>query len=135
MTYLFCNWNFVPFIPLHLFHPSLHYLPLWQPSVCALNLWVYFCVYACFSVFLDSTYKWNHKGFFFLSDVLLSIPSGFIHIFANSKISLFFSFLFLLNNSHICVCVCIHVYIYTYINRWMDISHIIYNLLIYWYYI
>ena len=32
------NWNFVPLIPLHFFHPSTHPPPLWQSSVCSLYL-------------------------------------------------------------------------------------------------
>lgn len=29
VTYLFCDWNFIPLSCLHLLHPFLHPLPLW----------------------------------------------------------------------------------------------------------
>ena len=64
VTHLSCNWKLrssqspspISLIPCH---PSL-----WQPQVCVLYLWVHFWV---FFVFLDSTCKWNHTVFVFLS--------------------------------------------------------------------
>ena len=68
VTYLLSHWKSVPQPPspvLPILPPHLH---LWQPCVCSLYLWVCFCfvTFVCF-VFLDSTYKWDHTVFVFLS--------------------------------------------------------------------
>ena len=57
---------------------------------------------------LDSTYKWDNAGFFFLCVWLISLsvmPSRFIHVVAYGRISLFLR----LNNIPLCVCVCVCV--------------------------
>ena len=59
MTYLFHNWNCVPFDPLHPFDP--HHTPhLWQPPICSLFLWVWLFKEK------DSAFRWDHTAFAFL---------------------------------------------------------------------
>ena len=103
VTLLFCNWKLAPLnLPLCFTHsptPS----PLWQPPVCSLYLWICFCfiIFVHLACFSDFTYKWNHMIFVFLWVISLGIiPSRFIHVVTNGKISFFLW----LNN--------IHVYIY-----------------------
>ena len=92
MTYLFDNWNFSPLNLPHLFDSFLHLLFLWQPPLCSLYLWIYFCfvIFVHLLCFLDSTDKWNHIVFIFFWLTLFSIPYRSIHIAANGNISFFF---------------------------------------------
>ena len=93
MLYITCSW-FIYFITgiLYLLIPFTHFtypanllLPLATPSLFSISKigFVFFC-------FFHSTYKWNHIVFVFLWVISLSIiPSKFIHVVANGKISFF----------------------------------------------
>ena len=55
--------------------------------VCFLCLWVYFCSinkFICITFFLDSTYKWYHVTFIFLSSLSI-IMSRSIHVAPNKN--------------------------------------------------
>lgn len=83
VTYLFYNWKFVCFDPLHPFHLPHSILLLWQPPICSLWIWALFCLF-------DSTYRWNHAEFVFLWLFSLSIiSSGSIYVVADGRISFF----------------------------------------------
>ena len=78
--------------PFNLPHPllcSTHFPPLWQPPVCSLNLYIYFCfVMLGHFYFLYSMHKWNNIVLVFLWLILLGIiPSKSIHVLVNDKIS------------------------------------------------
>ena len=92
-TYLLYNWKFVPFNPLHLFHP--HPIPFWQPFFVPC-LWVCFCCFSClvFLILYISEIIW------YLSEISLSIiPFKSIHSFTNGK----FSFFWWLSNILLCI--------------------------------
>ena len=101
---------------LHLFLLTPH---LWQPLVCSLYLWAWFCL-------LDSPFKSDHGVFVFLQLISLStVPLTSIHVAANDKVLPIFltQFYFLwLNNIPVCVRVCVCVYIfhrlYPLIHQW-----------------
>ena len=62
ISYLFYNWKFVPFNALHLFCPSPHLSPLWQPSVCSLYLWVCFCFVLFSKIYLFIYFRERAQG-------------------------------------------------------------------------
>ena len=105
------------YLNLHLFLSSAHFLSLWLPPICTLNLWLCFCLVMfvdllCFS---NSTYKLNHMVFVFLWLISISIiPSKSIHVVTNGNVSFFFMTSILLY-IYICVCICIYTYRYIYI--------------------
>ena len=90
-TYLFYNWKFIPFDPLHPFCPpppptSGNY----QAVLCIcevrrlLCVCLCVCVCVCVCVFYDSAYKWHHTVFVFLWLISLNVtPSRSIHVVAN----------------------------------------------------
>ena len=103
VTYLFYNWKYVPFYPLHLFCLFCHPSPLWQQPICSLYLWGSF-----FSLFwfLESTRKWSHIVFLF-SVWLISlsiVPFWSMSRSIHSWMTKLHSFLWL---SSISLCVCI----------------------------
>ena len=57
MGYLLYNWKFIPLDSLYLFHPPTNLPPPGNHQM--------FSAVASFVLFLDSTYKWNHKIFVF----------------------------------------------------------------------
>ena len=61
------TWSLNPLTTLIQFCPSTSPPLLWQPSICSLNLWVYFVLFYLFILiwFLDSTNKWYHVVFVF----------------------------------------------------------------------
>ena len=61
---LLCNRNLYLSVPSP-FSSAPQPPPLWQLSVCSLYLWVCFNFVCSFIFPLDSTYKWNHRVFFF----------------------------------------------------------------------
>ena len=112
MIHVFCNWKFVPDNLPHLFlSPSP---PL--ANICfVLCLCIYTLIYAslCLFCFLESTYKWNHMVFVFVSLISLSITaSSFIHVVKICKISFLW-----LSNIPLCVCVCVCVWNIIYTHR------------------
>ena len=110
MAYLFYNWRFVPFNPLHLFH-LLKSLP---PS----NHLFALCIYESVSVllqsfiifFLDSIYKWDCILFIFIWPISLNItPSLSIHIVINDKVTFLYDCVIF----H-CICIPHHLYSFIY---------------------
>lgn len=67
---------------------SMHPPPR-QSEVCSLCLWICFCFIDHLGHVLDSTYKWQHMAFVFLSSLSMVI-SGFIPVAADGKVSFFF---------------------------------------------
>ena len=61
------TWSLYPLTTPIQFCPSTSPPLLWQPSICSLNLWVYFVLFYLFILiwFLDSTNKWYHVVFVF----------------------------------------------------------------------
>lgn len=78
-------WKFV--LILFTYFAHLHVPPLSQPPVCSLHLWVFVLFFHSFQ-FLESTYKRNCIVLSFWFILLNIIPSRFIHVIANVKISL-----------------------------------------------
>ena len=62
ITYLFCNWRFMPLNSLHLFGSAFHPLPSCNHSFV---LCIYKSVFILFG-FLHFTYNWDHAIFVFL---------------------------------------------------------------------
>ena len=81
--WLICNCTFVPFNPLH---PC--WLPTQTPHLETNNLFSVFIFCSSWLLF-DSTFKCDHTAFVFLWLISYCIMcSRFIHVIANSKISL-----------------------------------------------
>ena len=102
------------YLNLHLFLSSAHFLSLWLPPICTLNLWLCFCLvmFVDLLCFLSSTYKLNHMVFVFLSLISISIIlSKSIHVVTNGNISFFFMTNILLY-IYVCVYVSIHIDIF-----------------------
>ena len=76
---------------------------LWQPLICSLFLSL---------VFLDPTSKWDHTVFLCLTFSLSMIPSGFIHVVANGRISFFF-----FSGWIMFCCIPVH-FLYSFIHQW-----------------
>ena len=115
MLYLSSAWllYFIPgtffLISLTYFFPSPCLLPLWQPPVCFIDLWLCFCVFVHLFSVLDSIDKQNHTVFVFLCQIisLSIIPSGSIQIVPK------FHFLWLSNIPLYIWLNNIYIYIYT----------------------
>ena len=80
VPYLFHDWSLYLSIPITYFVTPPPHPPFWQPPVCSLYLWACFCFV---SLFLDSTYKWNHMVIVFLWPIPLSII--LTHVISNDK--------------------------------------------------
>lgn len=82
----FYNWKSVPPKPLYLFHPIPSLPSLWQPPVCSLYLWVYFCSICSFiCCFVYSTYKAKSYGTCLSLFDLFYLASKWIRVIANGK--------------------------------------------------
>ena len=80
---LFYNWKFEPFVFLPPFLPPLSFPTSGKPPTCSFYLWAWFFR-------KDSTCKWDCTIFVFVSVISLSlIPSSFIYVVENGKISFF----------------------------------------------
>ena len=85
MTYFFFNLKFIPF-------DSSHFALSKPPPLITTSLFSVsrILVFGGCWVFLNSTYKWHYIVFVFLWLISLSIiPSSFICVVANAKISIF----------------------------------------------